>query len=133
MKTLSIIFSTIIAANVAFAQPKYNSMYSTHNYKMPNHAKVAKENNLDKTQSFNHNDEVIVGENAANYKNSFAKVSNNGGSLPILPVEIVVHPMQASANYKSNFKSVRKVAKQEAAPIKEEIAKTVAVSVDTKQ
>jgi len=119
MKTIIIIASSLIAS-LAIAQPKYNSMYSTSNYKMPNLAKVAKENNLDKSQSFVHKDAITAGQNnSSNYKNSFAKSEGNGGVLPILPIEIVVTPLTSAANYKSNFKGVKKASKSEVAPVQQ--------------
>ncbi len=112
MKTLIIAISSIFVFSLAMAQPKYTSVYSTHNYKMPLNAKVAKENNLDKTQSFDHKSEVVTnGQSAANYKNSFSKFNTSGAQMPILPIEIVVNPMTASGNYKSNFKGKSKAVK----------------------
>lgn len=120
MKTITII-AGVLCSTIMLAQPKYTSVYSSSNYKMPNNARIAKENNLDKTQTFNHASETKIGtESAANYKNTFSKSNGNGGELPILPIEIVVNPLASQGNYKSNFRGSSKAKKTEQLPVQQQ-------------
>jgi hypothetical protein len=96
-----------------YSQPKYinNPLYSSGNYKMSNHARIARKLNLDKATNYDYKDSKSKGlESSANYKNSFAKVEDNGAAVPIVPVE-TTNSIVASGNYKMQFRGTRKVEK----------------------
>lgn len=105
MKKL-IISASLIAglALGASAQKRFDNTYSVHNYKQPNKARIAAALNLDKNISHDYTPatESYYFEN--NYKNTFAGVKNNGGVLPVLPVDNNFG-LASSRNYKTQFKS----------------------------
>ena len=114
MKKAGIIGAIILMVSFAVsAQNKYSQQptNSVHNYKMPNNAKKAKELNLDKNQSLEYKEAEQSGQavnNNANYKNSFAKVENNGAAFPVVPSDNSNMGV-AGQNYKSQFKGTKKV------------------------
>lgn len=118
----SIIASVIVLAGIVAANAGNNigSGYSSANYKHPNKAQKAKELNLDNSKSFDHVSKEAVAFD--NYKNNFANSEENGGILPVLPVENGFG-LASSANYKNQF---RKAAAEPSAPAVEK-AEPVAV------
>ena len=106
-----LIISALMIAGFAFgasAQKGFDRSYSTANYKHPNKARKAAELNLDKNlvQAYNQAGEQVQFEN---YKNSFAVVQNNGGVLPVLPVDNSF-ALASARNYKVQFSGTNRNA-----------------------
>jgi hypothetical protein len=99
-----------LAGSTAFAQSpvkfrhKSNPAYSVHNYKQPDKAAVAKQLNLDGTQTFAYVDATPEASQAAHYYKAQAVQSPAPVSGAVVPTDKKARKgINSPANYKRQF------------------------------